>query len=73
MKVLRDNGLTIVLVLATSVTILGMLVTGLTVYNEELAQHDRRPFHIFEISGLAGVETSVGAPFGDGRMRVAHV
>ena len=39
MKVLRDNGLTIVLLLATLATIFGMVVTGLAVYNEELAQH----------------------------------
>jgi hypothetical protein len=39
MKVLRDNGLTIVLLLATAATILGMLLTGLSVHNEELAQH----------------------------------
>lgn len=39
MKVLKDNGLTIVLLLATLVTILGMLLTGLPVYNDELTQH----------------------------------
>jgi hypothetical protein len=39
MKVLRDNGLTIVLLLATAATILGMLLTGLSVHNEELAEH----------------------------------
>ncbi|MBW9064394.1 hypothetical protein JNB71_13785 [Rhizobium herbae] len=39
MKFLRDNGLTIVLLLATAATILGMLLTGLSVHNEELAQH----------------------------------
>jgi len=38
MKVLKDNGLTIVLLLATLFTIAGMLVTGLSVYNEELAK-----------------------------------
>ena len=39
MKVLKDNGLTIVLLLATLATIFGMLLTGLSVYNQELAQH----------------------------------
>lgn len=40
MKVLKDNGLTIVLLLATAITIIGMLVTGLSVYNEQLAEHN---------------------------------
>lgn len=39
MKVLRDNGLTIVLLLATLATLAGMLATGLSVYNENLAHH----------------------------------
>ena len=39
MKLVRDNGLTIVLVLATLATLFGMIVTGVSVYNEELAQH----------------------------------
>jgi len=39
MKILKDNGLTIVLLLATAVTIIGMFLTGLTVYNDELAEH----------------------------------
>lgn len=39
MKVLRDNGLTIVLLLATLATIVGMVLTGLSVYNQQLAQH----------------------------------
>jgi hypothetical protein len=39
MKVLKDNGLTIVLLLASAITIIGMLLTGLSVYNEELAEH----------------------------------
>jgi hypothetical protein len=38
-KVLKDNALTIVLLVATLATILGMLFTGLSVHNEELAQH----------------------------------
>ena len=40
MKIIRDNGLTIVLVLATLATLLGMLLTGLSVHNEELSQHN---------------------------------
>lgn len=39
MKILKDNGLTIVLLLATFVTIGGMFLTGLTVYNDEPAEH----------------------------------
>ncbi|NRQ17477.1 hypothetical protein BHMPCIPO_04739 [Ensifer sesbaniae] len=39
MKVLRDNSLTIVLLLATLGTLTGMLFTGLRVYNDELAEH----------------------------------
>lgn len=38
-KVLRDNGLTIVLITATMATLAGMLMTGVSVYNDELAQH----------------------------------
>lgn len=37
-RVLKDNGLTIVLVAATLATLLGMLMTGVSVYNDELAQ-----------------------------------
>jgi len=40
-KWLRDNSLTIVLAVATVATLAGMLFTGLSVYNEELAQHQR--------------------------------
>lgn len=39
MKFLRDNSLTIVLAAATLATIVGMIFTGLSVYNEELAEH----------------------------------
>lgn len=39
MKVLRDNSLTIVLLMATLATVAGMILTGLSVYNEELAEH----------------------------------
>lgn len=41
MKWLRDNSLTIVLAVATVATLAGMLFTGFSVYNEELAQHQR--------------------------------
>ena len=39
MKVLRDNGLTIVLIVATMTTLAGMTMTGISVYNDELARH----------------------------------
>jgi hypothetical protein len=39
MKLLRDNSLTIVLLAATLATIVGMILTGLSVYNDELADH----------------------------------
>lgn len=41
MKWLRDNSLTVVLAVATAATLAGMLFTGFSVYNEELAQHQR--------------------------------
>ena len=41
MKPLRDNGLTVVLIAATASTLAGMAMTGLSVYNDELAQHHR--------------------------------
>ena len=43
MRLFRDNGLTIVLVLTSLLTIGGMLATGWVVYNEELAQHQAMP------------------------------
>lgn len=43
MKLLRDNGLTIVLLLATMGTVIGMTLTGLSVYNEELVAHSQVP------------------------------
>lgn len=43
MKLLRDNGLTIVLLIATLATILGMMMTGLSVYNDELVRHGAHP------------------------------
>lgn len=39
MKVLRENGLTIVLIVATMTTLVGMMATGISVYNDELARH----------------------------------
>ncbi len=39
MRFLRDNGLTIVLVGATVATLIGMTMSGLSVFNEELVQH----------------------------------
>jgi hypothetical protein len=39
MRILRDNGLTIVLAVASLATILGMFLTGWNVYNEELTKH----------------------------------
>ena len=39
MKVLRDNGLTIVLTVATMTTLAGMMATGISVYNDELTRH----------------------------------
>lgn len=43
MKLLRDNGLTIVLVLATLATIIGMVIAGHAVYSDELSQHGQAP------------------------------
>jgi hypothetical protein len=40
MKFLKDNGLTIVLVVLSITTIGGMLLTGWSVYNHELAEHE---------------------------------
>ncbi|WCJ64171.1 DUF6766 family protein [Agrobacterium tumefaciens] len=47
MRLFRDNGLTIVLVVASLVTIGGMLATGWAVYNGELAQHQAMPLTLF--------------------------
>lgn len=41
MKVLKDNGLTIVLLLATLATIFGMMMAGLSVYDQELVEHGK--------------------------------
>ncbi len=43
MKLLRDNGLTIILSLASLLTIGGMLATGWVVHNNELTQHHAAP------------------------------
>ena len=43
MKLLRDNGLTIVLVLATVATIIGMVIAGHSVYSDQLSQHGQVP------------------------------
>jgi hypothetical protein len=48
MKVLKDNGLTIVLLAATLFTIVGMMATGLAVYNEELSTHRANPVSMSE-------------------------
>ncbi|AYM09207.1 DUF6766 family protein (plasmid) [Agrobacterium radiobacter] len=47
MRLFRDNGLTIILVLASLLTIGGMLATGWAVHNEELAQHQALPLTLF--------------------------
>lgn|GEM_PF-4186068 len=47
MRLFRDNGLAIVLVLTSVLTIGGMLATGWAVYNEELAQHHAMPLTFF--------------------------
>lgn len=39
MRFLRDNGLTIVLAVATIVCLAGMMLTGVVVYNDELSNH----------------------------------
>jgi hypothetical protein len=48
MKFLRDNGLTIVLMLATAITVSGMLFTGFAVHNKELAEHHARALTLAE-------------------------
>lgn len=42
LRIIRDNGLTFVLVAFSIVTIGGMLLTGWGVYNEELVEHGGR-------------------------------
>jgi len=42
MKLLRDNGLTIVLVLVTLACVAGMIIAGLGVENKELTSHGQR-------------------------------
>ena len=43
MKFLRDNGLTIVLLIASLGTIFGMMLTGQSVYNADVMQHGGHP------------------------------
>lgn len=42
MKTLKDNSLTIVLLIATFATLIGMILTGHSVYDDELIEHGRR-------------------------------
>lgn len=53
MKILRDTSLTIVLVLATLATIIGMVIAGHSVYSNELSEHGRAPiaFSAYVTSG----------------------
>ena len=47
MRFLRDNGLTIVLVLASLATIFGMFLSGWSVYNDELKEHGSQAVPLF--------------------------
>src|SRR5215207_1930249 len=47
MKFLRDNSLTIVLILVTIVCIAGMIAAGLEVENKMLASHDQPAISVF--------------------------
>ncbi len=53
MRSIKDNGLTIVLLVLTVATILGMLLTGWQVNNEEIAQHGGMPLSlaVYALSG----------------------
>jgi hypothetical protein len=46
MRVLKDNGLTIVLLVLTVATIAGMLLTGWQVNNEDITQHGGTPLSL---------------------------
>jgi hypothetical protein len=46
MKLLKDNGLTIVLLSVTVATIIGMTLTGHSVYNEVLVSHSQAPIDL---------------------------
>jgi hypothetical protein len=46
MKILRDNSLTLVLLAATLATLIGMILTGSVVYNEELTDHGSKAVSI---------------------------
>jgi membrane protein implicated in regulation of membrane protease activity len=48
MKFLKNNGLTIVLLVATVITLLGMLMTGLSVYNDDLTKHGAQAVEVGE-------------------------
>ncbi|MBW4656596.1 MAG: hypothetical protein KME20_26665 [Kaiparowitsia implicata GSE-PSE-MK54-09C] len=48
MKFLRDNGLTITLLVLTALCISGMVASGLTVENEMLSSHQQPPIGILE-------------------------
>ena len=47
MKLLRDNGLTIILLVFTALCIWGMVASGLTVENDTLVAHDHPPLGLF--------------------------
>ncbi|MVA27290.1 DUF6766 family protein (plasmid) [Agrobacterium vitis] len=53
MRILRDNGLTIVLLMLTIATITGMLLTGWQVNNEEIVSHGGLPLSLaaYALSG----------------------
>ncbi|WP_312366953.1 DUF6766 family protein [Ensifer sp.] len=51
MKALRDNGLTIVLIIATLATLLGMVFTGQSTYNDELVGQGKVAVSLFEYLG----------------------
>jgi len=53
MRFFRDNGLTLVLLTLSTATILGMLITGWSVFNEDLLQHggSAMPLSTYAVSG----------------------
>jgi len=53
MKLLRDNGLTIVLLLLSGVTMGGMLVSGWAVYDNDLVEHGRPQINLLTY-GVSG-------------------
>lgn len=48
MKFLRNNGLTIVLLIATGLSVAGLLNTGVVVHNRELAEHGKQTQTLLE-------------------------